>query len=64
MALYVPTDRTVFKQVPPMHFVARYRGYVIETSSKRQISLLHTCFGKTHAVFSANDNRLFTLKMA
>ena len=29
---------------------------LIKTSSKRQISLLHTCFGKTHAIFSANDN--------
>ena len=33
---------------------------LIKTSSKRQISLLYTCFGKTHAIFSTNDNRLFT----
>ena len=31
-----------------------------KTSSKRQISFLHTCLGKTHTIFSANNNRLFT----
>ena len=33
---------------------------LITTLSKRLISLLHTCFGKTHAIFSTNDNRLFS----
>ena len=28
--------------------------------SNSWISLLHTCFGKTRAMFNANDNRLFT----
>ena len=45
-----------FYGLPKIH-----KSSTINNAIKEQISLLHTFFGKTHAIFSVNDDRLFNL---